>query len=136
VRVVLDTNILIASLIVRGGTTDRIVRAWQQHGYTLLTSDEQIEELRRCFTRPALVPARIRRHEAGRLINQLRRAAELVGDLPEVTRSADPFDNFLLAMAEEGAADYLVTGDKAGLLALKSHGRTRIVTAGTFAQAL
>ena len=69
-------------------------------------------------------------------MNQLRRAAEFVGDLPEVTRSVDLFDNFLLALAEEGAADYLVTGDKAGLLALKSHDRTRIVTARAFAQVL
>jgi putative PIN family toxin of toxin-antitoxin system len=136
VRVVLDTNILIASLIVRGGTTDQIVRAWMRHEYTLLTCDEQLSELRRCFARPALVPGRIQRHEAGRLMNQLRRAAEFVGDLPEVTRSVDLFDNFLLALAEEGAADYLVTGDKAGLLALKSHDRTRIVTARAFAQVL
>lgn len=132
-RVVLDTTILIASLIARGGTTDRIVRAWIGHEYTLLTWEEQMEELRRCFGRRALVPGRIQRHEAGRLINQLRRAATFVENLPEVTRSADPFDNFLLGLAEAGSADFLVTGDKAGLLDLRSHGRTQIVTARAFA---
>ena len=135
-RVVLDTNILIASLIARGGTTDRIVRAWIRHGYDLLTCEEQFEELRRCFGRSALVPRLIQRHEAGRLINQLRDFAVQVSDLQVVDRSADPFDNFLLALAEAGAADFLVTGDKAGLLDLKSHGRTQIVTAGTFARIL
>lgn len=135
-RVVLDTNILIASLIARGGTTGRIVRALVRHGYRLVTCDEQIDELRCCFGRPALVPARIQRHEAGRLINQLRDSAIFVGDLPVVARSPDPFDNFLLALAEAGSADFLVTGDKAGLLDLKSHGRTRTVTAGAFARVL
>ena len=135
-RVVLDTNILIASLIVRGGTTDRVVRAWIGHRFSLLTCDEQLEELRRCFGRPSLVPGRIRRHEAGRLINQVRTCAEFVDALPAVDRSSDPFDNVLLALAEAGAADFLVTGDKAGLLNLKSHGRTQIVTAEIFVRGL
>ena len=48
-------------------------------------------------------------------------------------RSPDPADNFLLALAEAGNADYLVTGDKSGLLALASHKSTRIITARDFA---
>jgi hypothetical protein len=85
-----------------------------------------------CFTRRWLVPARIRRHEAGRLINTMRRFAVFVSPLPSVTRSADPDDDFLLALAEAGRADYLVTGDKAGLLLLRTHRGMRIVTARDF----
>ena len=48
--------------------------------------------------------------------------------LPPVERSPDPFDNFLLAMAEGGKADVLVSDDKRGVLALKSHEPCRIVT--------
>jgi uncharacterized protein len=51
-----------------------------------------------------------------------------------VRRSADPDDNFLLALAEAGAADYLVTGDKGGLLTLKKHKQTQIVTARQFTE--
>jgi putative PIN family toxin of toxin-antitoxin system len=134
VRVVLDTNILISALILPGGTTDTIVQAWRRRAYTLLTCDEQVEELRDCFARPWLVPGRIRRNEAGRLINQLRRYAIVVAQLPEVERSPDPDDDFLLALAEAGNADFLVTGDKAGLLPLQTHRGTRIVTAGLFAR--
>jgi uncharacterized protein len=65
VRVVLDTNVLIAALIVRGGATDAVVQAWQSRAYTLLTCEQQIEELHGCFARPWLVPERIRRHEGG-----------------------------------------------------------------------
>ena len=48
--------------------------------------------------------------------------------LPPVDVSPDPYDNFLLSIAAGGRADYLVTGDKADLLALGRHGGTRIVT--------
>jgi putative PIN family toxin of toxin-antitoxin system len=134
VRVILDTNILISALLVSGGTTETIVQAWRLRAFTLLTCDRQIDELHDCFTRPWLVPERIRRHEAGRLINALRRFAVFVGPLPVVVRSPDPDDDFLLALAEAGNADYLVTGDKAGLLPLRTHRATRIITARDFAK--
>jgi len=50
-----------------------------------------------------------------------------------VERSPDPTDDFLLALSEGGKADYLVTGDKSGLLALGRHKATRIVSAREFA---
>ena len=43
--------------------------------------------------------------------------------------SRDPFDKFLLAMAEASHADVIVTGDKRGLLDLVMHRGTRIFTA-------
>ena len=39
-------------------------------------------------------------------------------------------------MAESGKADYLVTGDKSGLLTLRRHRATRIVSARDFASVL
>ena len=52
----------------------------------------------------------------------------VVSQLPIVDLSPDPWDNFRLALAEKGKADFLVTGDKAGLPILGRHGRTAIVT--------
>lgn len=43
----------------------------------------------------------------------------------------DPFDDYVLAAAKEGAADYLVTEDK-DLLILKRHNRIKIVNVSTF----
>jgi len=37
-----------------------------------------------------------------------------------------------LALAEAGKADYLVTGDNSGLLALGNHQGTRIISAADF----
>lgn len=63
------------------------------------------------------------------MLNEIRALAELTGPLPRVSVCADPADNFLLAMAEGGRADYLITGDARHLLVLERHGCTRIITA-------
>ena len=76
---------------------------------------------------------RIKPHKAGRLVNQVKKLAEDIHPLPRVERSPDPTDDFLLALSEGGKADYLVTGDKSGLLALDRHKATRIVSAREFA---
>jgi predicted nucleic acid-binding protein len=84
----------------------------------------------------ALIRSLIRPAQAGRLVNLIRALAEPVTRLPATRRSDDPADDFLLAMAEAGRADYLVTGDKAGLLALTRHQATTILTARTFLDVL
>jgi len=56
-----------------------------------------------------------------------------VGALPPVERSPDPTDDSLLAMSEAGNADYLVTGDKGGLLGLDRQEATSILSASDFA---
>lgn len=45
--------------------------------------------------------------------------------------SKNPQDNKFLACAQEGSADYLVTGD-ADLLDVKSHGGTLIISPAVF----
>ena len=76
---------------------------------------------------------RIKPYQAGRLVNDLKELAETIGSLPRVVRSPDPEDDFLLALCEAGKADYLVTGDKSGLLGLARHHVARIVSAREFA---
>ena len=56
-----------------------------------------------------------------------RLLAVLATHLPKIDVSPDPADNFLLAMAQVGHADYLVTRDKDDLLALGRHKNTRII---------
>lgn len=62
--------------------------------------------------------------------------ATVVTGLPTVTACADPYDNFLLATASAGAANILVTGDKADLLIMQRFDGTRIVTVREFLTAL
>jgi uncharacterized protein len=132
VRVALDTNILISALLLSSGHPATIYEAWLAGRFTLVTCDEQIRELRAALSKPALAE-RIRPHRAERLVNQIQRLAEMAGPLPHVRRSPDPNDDYLLALAQASRADYLVTGDKSGLLALGSHKGTRIISARIFA---
>jgi hypothetical protein len=130
-RVVLDINILVSALIVQMGHPAAIYRAWQEGHFTLLTCAEQLDELRATLYKPAIAE-RIKPYKAGRLINEMKELTETVGLLPRVKRSPDPDDDFLLALSEAGKADYLVTGDKGGLLTLDHHKGTRIVSARDF----
>lgn len=84
-----------------------------------------MEEINR-VSRRQFFRDRLRAAEVGRMINDLRRLAVMSGPLPAVTVSPDPEDNYLLALAEVTRADFLVTGDKSGLLSLKKHGGTAI----------
>jgi putative PIN family toxin of toxin-antitoxin system len=131
-RVVLDTNILVSALMAPAGNPATIYTAWQEGRFTLLTCGEQLDELRATLHKPA-VAERIKPYRAGRLVNELKNFAEMTGPLPRVERSPDPGDDFLLALSEVGNADYLVTGDKSGLLALGRHKATRIISARKFA---
>lgn len=131
-RVVLDTNVLVSALMIQTGNPAAIYRAWQEGQFTLLTCVEHLDELRATLRKPAIAE-RIKPYKAGALVNEIRKLAVSVDALPRVRRSPDPTDDFLLAMSEAGRADYLVTGDKRGLLALVHHKSTRIVSARTFA---
>lgn len=62
------------------------------------------------------------------MLNAIRSLAVYLESLPVPSVSRDPHDDYLFAMAQAGAADYLVTGDKADVLALARYGRTQIVT--------
>lgn len=133
-RVILDTNVLLAALISPYGPPDTIYRAWRATRFELLTSAVQLDELRRVSRYPKLrtiLPA----HRVGTLVNNLQRAVVLdpLPALPAGIDAADPNDVFLLAMALAGEADYLVTGDRrAGLLQRGHVGRTRILTPAAF----
>jgi putative PIN family toxin of toxin-antitoxin system len=134
-RVILDTNILVSAILSPGGNGDLALRQWIDGRFVLLTCSEQLAELKNTLRKP-YIARYYRPHDAGRLINLLRSQSLQIESLPEVHRSSDPEDDFLLALAQAGEADYLVTGDKAGLLALKRHAGTRIVTAAQFAKLL
>lgn len=134
-RVILDTNILISALIASGSPPARLVNAWLDGRFTLVSHGLQIEEFRE-VSRREKITALIRPSRAGRLINRIAAIAEMPVQLPPVERSRDPRDDFLLALCEAGNADRLVTGDKDDLLVLRRHAGAVIVTATALADQL
>lgn len=67
-----------------------------------------------------------------RLINELREVAVVVRGLPVVTVCPDRDDNYLLATAAAGVANFLVTGDKRRLLGIRLYGGARILPVREF----
>lgn len=117
VRVVLDTNILISALIVKGTPPDRLYQAWLLGDIELVTSDAQIDELTNVLARPKL-RRRVNPAEAAQMVVAIRQRATVLEDVPIVSRSPDPKDDMILATAVVGGADVVVSGDLQDVLAL------------------
>ncbi|MBI3942895.1 MAG: putative toxin-antitoxin system toxin component, PIN family [Chloroflexi bacterium] len=134
-RVLLDTNIYISYLLpsTREGVIKDIMRAAFAGTFTLLLPQEVAEEFSAANSRKAYLKKRITRAEADLFISALQEVAEilppLVEELPRISR--DRKDDFLLAHAVVGWADYLVTGDT-DLLSLKAVGQMQIVSPQDF----
>lgn len=93
----------------------------------MVTSEDQLAEFRRVTRSDRLRPY-IPASSAGTMLNELKLLAVVLTRLPKLDVSRDPGDNFIVAMAEAGRADYLVTGDKKDLLTLRRHGSTVILS--------
>ena len=110
-RAVLDPNVLISALLSPSGAPARVVLAWQQGRLELIVSDELLGELERALGYPKL-RRRIAPDEAAEIVAWLQRSARVAPDVRDPpSRSADPGDDYLIALAERERAA-LVSGDR------------------------
>ena len=115
-RAVLDPNVLIASLLSRSGAPARIVSCWLAGEFELVVAEALLAELARALAYPA-IRERITADEASAFVGLLRQTVPPAPDPEAPARhSADPGDDYLLALAEAELA-VLVSGDQ-HLLAL------------------
>jgi putative PIN family toxin of toxin-antitoxin system len=116
VRAVFDPNILIAALLSPAGAPAQLLGRWLGGEVELVVSAALLAELERALAYPKL-RRRVSAEEAAELVSLLRASARQAPD-PESPprRSADPQDDYLLALAEHERA-VLVSGDQ-DLLAL------------------
>ena len=132
-RLVVDANTWISSLITPGFRT-RLAVVFDE-AYHLLACERLFRELVRTVRRPKFADT-INPTFYEQFVARLRTLAELVDVRSVVDVCRDPKDNFLLALAKDGNADYLPcqffgAGDK-DLRVMEKFGKTEIVTLSEF----
>jgi uncharacterized protein len=112
VRAVLDPNVIISGLLSPTGTTARVLRAWERGEFELVVSAALLEELERALAYPKL-RRRISEEDARAVLHWLAESATSANDpkAPPAVTSADPGDDYLIALAESRRA-ILVSGDQ------------------------
>jgi len=137
IRAVLDTNVLISGLIVAQGPPRQILDAWLESLFTLVTSLYLVEELVHVLSYPRITERlRLDEPELAAVLDALLSKAEVTSGqlrLPGVTR--DPKDDFVVACAKEGEADYIVSGDQ-DLLVLGEYEGIQVITPRQFVEIL
>ncbi len=132
IRVVLDTNLWISFLISK--KYDAIDQLFETDQIVLLFCDRLIQE----FTEVALRP-KFRKYFQADDIEDLLLSFEAYGEQVAATSDVqlcrDEKDNFLLNLALDGKADYLITGD-VDLLILNPVEQLKILTYQDFVQIL
>ncbi len=116
-RIVLDNNVLISALISAGTAPDQLYQAWLRGEIEVLTSPAQIAEVGDVLGRP-----RVRKHvapdEAKLIVRNLSSWAMVLKEVPVQPISPDPKDDPILAIAVNGQAGLVVSGDKRDMRAL------------------
>ena len=119
-RIVLDTNILVSGLMFPDGTPGRVVAAWFDAEFDVVSSREQLAEIGRVLGYPKI--RRVLKWDVDRIERFLRllhgRVEIVEPDSAAVDTPRDPDDAPILGALVAGDADFLVTGDR-DLLALR-----------------
>jgi len=127
-RTIFDTNLWISFLISK--KYNQIDDLINSRKILLIFSSELLEEFITVARRP-----KFEKYFSKTDIDEILRLLEFHGKLVEINSKTsvcrDSKDNFLLNLALDSQADYLLTGDE-DLLVLKNIKRTRICTWGDF----
>jgi uncharacterized protein len=133
-RVVLDTNVILSSLLFRSGRVAWLCDAWKARRIIPLVSKETLCELLRVLAYPKF---KLTSLEQQTLLEAFLPYAETVAVRNTVSLPVcrDPHDQKFLTLAKQGRADYLVTGD-ADLLTLQGFKGCPVITPEHFSHVM
>ena len=127
-KLIIDTNIWVSFII--SNKLNLLDPLLFSNKARLLFSKELIAEIQQTIVKPKL-----KKYFGKNAIEEMLSTFEPFIDFIEVksivTVCRDTKDDFLLALAKDGQADYLLTGDK-DLLELKKFGTTKIKSIASF----
>lgn len=127
-RVIIDTNCWISFLI--GRRLHKMVDWLSDGRIQLLLCDELIEEIREVASRPKFRKY-FRPADVDSLVDFLLLISGNIELKSNISLCRDAADDFLLALAVDAQANYLLTGDE-DLLVLQKVGKCKIVDIQTF----
>jgi len=131
-KVILDTNLWISFLITKNHTEiDSLIFEGK---VKLIFSTELIDEFLTVTSRPKFNKI-FNKQDVENLLKIFDSFGKLIKVKQEIIACRDPKDNFLLSLAVESKADFLVTGDS-DLLTMKKIKNTKIVTWRVFTDSL
>lgn len=131
-RVILDTNLWISYLI-----SSRLIKIdlmLEKGQIRLIFSEESLGEFIEVANRPKFRKF-FSEEDIIELLSLIDHFVEIVEVHSEINICRDPKDNFLLALAKDSNADFLVTGDK-DLLEIGNFHGTQIITIADIEKAL
>jgi len=123
-RLIIDTNIWIHYLI--RSSHKEIDTLLSDPKTELLLSKEFLEEFLQVTARPKFI-RNFTPEDVSELLMSLESRFPVIDVISVVNACRDPRDNFLLALAKDGKADYLITGDD-DLLTMKNFEGTTIIS--------
>jgi putative PIN family toxin of toxin-antitoxin system len=111
-RAVADTNVLVAAAISPRGTCGRLLDAALEKRWTLVASPQLIAEFGEVLFREKF-RSWLPEDEASRFVADIRTLADVVADPPDAGAAvtADPKDEFLVALAQAADVAALISGD-------------------------
>lgn len=138
IQATVDVNVLVSALIGPLGFSRKVLAAWEEGRLILITAAGIVTEVDQKL-RLSRISKRLPHPDEDRewIIRLLQTQAEMILVPPHecATVTGDPEDDYVLATARLGKADYLVTGDGDLLDLTKYHG-IKIVSPREFLEIL
>jgi len=127
-KIIIDTNIWISFLI--GKSLKRLQHYIDSQSVKIIICDEQVQELLEVFETPKIQKYFSRDQVMG-FFELLDESSEKVDLKTKVDLCRDKKDNYLISLAIDSKADFLITGDK-DLLVLKKVENTSMIKFNEF----
>lgn len=129
-KIVVDTNVFISGVLF-GGNPQKVIEAWLNKKYIFCLSPELKAEILNKLQRKFSISI----YTLQTIGRALETKTEKYIPKKKILICKDPTDNFLLELADEAQADYLISGDKL-VLKLKQYNKTKILSPKDFLKLL
>jgi putative PIN family toxin of toxin-antitoxin system len=135
-RIVVDTNVIVSALLSPNGRANWTLVYLAQGKYVFLYSQSSLDEIVDVLSRPRTNRGLIKESDVREVMELLKFRGEEVFLMTPIRVCDDPDDDKFLAIAVDGKADYIVSGDKKHLLSLNPFQGIPIISVTDFLELL